>query len=282
MLSWLLLAASLACAAPSVTVSARRLAPGEAALIVVSGQAPDRSPRGVLGGRALEFQRGRNGAWVALTGFDLEESTGPKRLELELVAKEGHPHFWAEDVIVEAKAYPTQEVTVEQKYVTPSPEEEARAEAESKLLRAVYAASPAEALFRGGFRSPIPGALSGRFGERRVFNGVPKSPHTGADLRAKKGVPVKAAAGGKVVVAQDLFYSGRTVVVDHGLGLLSVYAHLSRVDVAAGQQVERGTRLGLVGATGRVSGPHLHWGVKLRHARVDPFSLVALPLSRYY
>ena len=277
--------AALVCAAasaaePRVTVATRGAAPGESALIVVEGQPKGVAPEGTLGGAELRFWPGRHGAWLAFAGFDLDASTGPERLELEL-SEGGKPHYWSGQVIVEPKAYPTQEVKVEQKYVTPPKADEERAEKEARLLARLYAERTPKPLFKGAFVSPIPGALSSRFGERRIFNGVPKSPHGGADLRAKQGVPVKAAAGGRVALAEDLFYSGNTVILDHGLGLFTIYAHLSRVDVKQGQVVSRGKRLGLVGATGRVSGPHLHWGAKLLGARVDPFSLVQLPLAKY-
>lgn len=276
----LLLPVFCAAAEPRVTVATRGAAPGESALIVVEGETKGAPPTGTLGGEKLRFWPGKHGAWLAFAGFDLDVSTGPRRLELTLSGDGGKPHFWSGQVIVEPKAYPTQEVKVEQKYVTPPKADEERAEKEARILARLYAERSPK-LFKGAFISPIPGALSSRFGERRIFNGVPKSPHGGADLRAKQGVPVKAAAGGRVVLAEDLFYSGNTVILDHGLGLFTIYAHLSRVDVKQGQLVSRGKRLGLVGATGRVSGPHLHWGAKLLGARVDPFSLVDLPLAKY-
>lgn len=277
----LLLPAVCAAAEPRVTVATRGAAPGESALIVVEGTPKGVEPSGTLGGAKLQFWRGRHGAWLAFAGFDLDVSTGAQRLELDLAGDRGKPHYWSQQVVVEPKAYPTQEVKVEQKYVTPPKADEERAEKEARLLARLYAERTPKPLFSGAFVSPIPGAVSSRFGERRIFNGVPKAPHGGADLRAKQGVPVKAAAGGRVVLTEDLFYSGNTVILDHGLGLYTIYCHLSRIDVKQGQVVSRGKRLGLVGATGRVSGPHLHWGAKLRGARVDPFSLVDLPLAKY-
>jgi murein DD-endopeptidase MepM/ murein hydrolase activator NlpD len=123
--------------------------------------------------------------------------------------------------------------------------------------------------------APIPGAKDGRnFGHRRVFNGQPRSPHSGADLRAAKGTPVYAANRGRVVLAKNLFYSGNTVFIDHGLGLYTTYLHFSEIKVEPGEIVERGQLIGLAGATGRVTGPHLHWGVRIVDARVDPFSLL--------
>jgi murein DD-endopeptidase MepM/ murein hydrolase activator NlpD len=109
-----------------------------------------------------------------------------------------------------------------------------------------------------------------------VFNGEPRAPHNGADLRAKTGTPIRSANRGRVVLAKELFFTGNTVIVDHGLGIYLLYAHLSRIDVKPGATVDNGQVIGLSGATGRVTGPHLHWGVRIQGARVNPFSLVDL------
>lgn len=275
MLLLLLLEAALFAAEPRVEVQSRATAPGEAVLIAVKGGTG--TPRGRLAGSDLNFEPGRSGSYFALSAFDLEAATGSVRLELEIPTADG-PHLWSSELSVEAKEFPRQELTVEDKYVALAPADEARADREAARLKAVFA-EVSKPLRARRFASPIPGAVSGRFGERRVFNGVPKSPHSGADLKAKAGAPVKAPADGRVALVGALFYSGKTVVLDHGLGLYTVYAHLSRVDVKPGQLVKAGRRLGAVGATGRVTGPHLHWGARLRGARVDPFSLVALPLA---
>ena len=267
-------------AQPRVDVLSRgEPAPGEAVLIVAYDQT--RVPTGRLGAAPLLFVKGRSGTYVALAGFDIDVATGPARLELELTDVGGSPHLWSSAVLVSSKAFPSEELAVDDKFVRLNKADEDRSEAEARMLKKVYAVERPQALFTGSFVSPIPGAISARFGERRIFNGMPKSPHSGADLRAKAGTPIACPAGGRVVLAQDLFYSGNTVVVEHGLGLYSIYAHLSRVDVKLGQQVVRGARLGLVGATGRVTGPHLHWGVKFRGARIDPYSIVELPLAKY-
>ena len=122
---------------------------------------------------------------------------------------------------------------------------------------------------------PLPGVTGGRnFGHRRVFNGQPRAPHSGADLSAATGTPVRAANRGRVVLAKNLFFSGNAVFIDHGLGVYSVYLHLSEIGVEPGAMVGRGDVVGLAGATGRVTGPHLHWGVRVLDARVDPFSLL--------
>jgi murein DD-endopeptidase MepM/ murein hydrolase activator NlpD len=120
---------------------------------------------------------------------------------------------------------------------------------------------------------PVPGKPTGIFGERRFFNGQPRSPHPGLDLKAATGTPVLAAGAGRVALACDLYWTGGTVVIDHGGGLFTVYGHLSKVEVAEGTVVEAGARVGLSGATGRVTGPHLHWGAKIGDVPVDPRAL---------
>jgi murein DD-endopeptidase MepM/ murein hydrolase activator NlpD len=124
--------------------------------------------------------------------------------------------------------------------------------------------------------SPIPGGVGSNFGKKRVFNGESRNPHNGADLRATTGTPIRSTNRGRVVLAKDLFFTGNTVIVDHGLGIYTLYAHLSRIQVEKDSIVDRGQVVGLAGATGRVTGPHLHWGARVQTARVDPFSLVNL------
>jgi murein DD-endopeptidase MepM/ murein hydrolase activator NlpD len=132
-------------------------------------------------------------------------------------------------------------------------------------------------LWTGPFQVPLDGGGPGRnFGHRRVFNGQPRAPHGGADLRASVGTPVRAANRGRVVLAEDLFFSGNAVFLDHGFGLYTVYLHLSEMRKKPGDVVEAGEVLGLAGATGRVTGPHLHWGARILDARVDPFTLPGL------
>ena len=114
------------------------------------------------------------------------------------------------------------------------------------------------------------------FGTRSVFNGQPRSPHSGADFRSPEGTPIKAPNAGRIVVARNMYFSGNTVVIDHGLGCFSLLAHLSAFDVHEGESVSAGQLIGRVGATGRVTGPHLHWAVRIANARVDPLSVLAL------
>jgi len=131
-------------------------------------------------------------------------------------------------------------------------------------------------LWSGPFVRPVPDAANSAFGTRSVFNGEPRSPHSGADFSSQPGTPVKSPNAGRVVLAGDLYFTGNTVVIDHGAGLLSLFAHLRAITVRESDSVTAGTVIGEVGATGRVTGPHLHWTVRLNGARVDPMSLLAV------
>lgn len=219
----------------------------------------------------------RSASWVALLGVDLDARPGPHAAEITLEYDDGRRRKLTESVEVAHRDYPTTALTVAPKYVEPSPKDLARAKKESAEISRIYARVTPEAYWTEPFESPLPGVRGGRnFGHRRVFNGEPRAPHSGADLAARTGTPVRAANRGRVVLAADLFFSGNSVFIDHGQGVYSVYLHLSKIEVRPGTMVERGQRIGLSGATGRVTGPHLHWGVRVLDARVDPFSLLDL------
>jgi murein DD-endopeptidase MepM/ murein hydrolase activator NlpD len=165
---------------------------------------------------------------------------------------------------------------VADEYVQLSPANLARATREAKEIDQIHKTITPMILWTEPFKSPIAGETGANFGHRRIFNGEPRAPHAGADLKASTGTPIHSANRGRVVLAKNLFFTGNTVIVDHGLGIYTLYAHLSRIDVKKDAMVEHGQVVGLAGATGRVTGPHLHWGARVQDARVDPFSLVNL------
>jgi murein DD-endopeptidase MepM/ murein hydrolase activator NlpD len=150
----------------------------------------------------------------------------------------------------------------------------ARIAEESKILAGLFRTPSDVRLWRDGAVRPVEGVAVSGFGVRSVLNGEPRGAHTGLDLAAGTGTPVHAPTPGVVVAARAFYFSGNTVILDHGQGLYSTMAHLSVIDVRAGEKVAQGTLLGKVGATGRVTGPHLHWAVRLHGARVDPLSLL--------
>jgi murein DD-endopeptidase MepM/ murein hydrolase activator NlpD len=229
----------------------------------------------------LGFFRASAGTYLALLGFDLEIATGTYRLEVETLAPAGTRHPWSRELAVEYKAFPTRKITVDQKYVTPKEDDNELAEREMARLTKILSDFTTGNYLLENFSTPVPKTRPSNFGERRIFNGIPKSPHSGVDLRAPMGTPVRAPAGGKVVLAAEFFYQGKIVAIDHGYGLFSYYMHLSEIPVKEGTVVSRGDLIGKVGRTGRASGPHLHWSVRVNSARVDPFSLLSLNLERY-
>jgi murein DD-endopeptidase MepM/ murein hydrolase activator NlpD len=266
----------------SVDVEARAFAPGEFFVVAVRDGEDKTPPRGRFGKQDLEFFRAKQpGLWLAFGGIDVEAKPGKEKLSVDVPTPAGTKP-WSKDIAVKPKKFKTRTLKVDQNFVTPKKADEDRANAEAAEVKAIYARRTPELFFHEDFVSPIPGAVVSHFGERSVFNGVPKAPHAGADLRAAQGTPIKAPAGGKVVLAKELFYSGNTVILDHGYGIYTLYAHMSRIDVHDGDLVTQGQVLGLVGMTGRVTGPHLHWGLKVGGVdRVDPFSLTALDLSKW-
>jgi murein DD-endopeptidase MepM/ murein hydrolase activator NlpD len=229
--------------------------------------------------RGIPYVR-RASQWMTVVGVDLDTEAGEYPAEIELTFGDGRTLMRTDTIEVRSKDFPTTELTVAPGYVELSAENQERTARERREIAAVYASLTPEAHWSEPFIVPIPGVEGGRnFGHRRVFNGQPRAPHSGADLRAATGTEIRAANAGQVVLAKNLFFSGNAVFIDHGLGVYTTYLHLSEIDVAVGDEVARGQVIGLAGATGRVTGPHLHWGVRVLDARVDPFSLLSLSTS---
>lgn len=159
--------------------------------------------------------------------------------------------------------------------VSPSPKDLVRIRADARLIKAARKRDSAEPGIAAAFVWPVVGRISGIYGSQRILNGKPRAPHRGVDIAAPAGTPVGAMAAGVVsLAAPDMYFTGNTVMIDHGYGLHSVYAHLSELDVKVGQAVEQGQPIGRIGATGRATGPHLHWGVYWFDQALDPALLV--------
>ena len=249
------------------------------AAIVVSAAPGAREVSGTLVGRALAFFP-YPGGHAALAGVDLEARPGRVPWTVTVVDAAGGTRVARGTVTVRARSFPVQRLTLPKGQVDLDPETERRAEREAARLAALFAAASPERLWRGRFARPLPGGGSATaFGSRRIINGQPRMPHGGSDYAAERGTPVHAANRGRVALVDEFFFPGRFVALDHGLGLYTLYMHLERVDVAEGALVERGATIGAVGSSGRATGPHLHFGVQMGRARIDPESLLAAPLA---
>lgn len=245
---------------------------------------------GTLGGVPLTFfppadaaNRGPDPGWyrqAAVIGLDVDMPAGPRNWTLEIREEDSPPQRIAGQLTVAARSFNVQRLTLPSGMVDLDPETERRASSESERLRAVYRTVTPERLWRGRFGKPVSGDEPGTgFGARRIINGQARAPHTGVDYAAPTGAPVFAANAGRIALVAEFFFPGRLVIIDHGLGLHTLYFHLDSVSVAEGQMVERGQGIGTVGATGRATGPHLHFGVHVGPARVDPMALLALELD---
>jgi murein DD-endopeptidase MepM/ murein hydrolase activator NlpD len=277
----LLVLAGVLTAAPApqlaigLTVAARALHPGELVLVTITTSEPVAEVRGRAFGRALTAWRVNGTTWRALAGIDLDIEPGAHAVTVE-AGPRAAPARATRSLEVAAKRFPTRRLTVNPTYVNPPATVLARIEEEAKRLAAIWRESAASPLWNDAFTAPVPERANSAFGTRSIFNGQPRSPHGGADFPSPAGTPIRAPNAGRVVLADDLYYTGQTVAIDHGLGLVSLFAHLSAIDVAQGATVERGAVVGRVGATGRVTGAHLHWTVRAAGARVDPLSLLAV------
>lgn len=263
-------------ARPALTLAtrARAIQPGELVLVTATGAAPIERVRARAFGRDFAAFKVDAKTWQVLVGIDLTTAPGAYSVVVEAASASGSALTATHTLKVGAKAFPTRTLTVDDAFVNPPETAAARIADDAKALERCWANPSPERLWTGAFVRPVPQEANSAFGSRSVFNGQARNPHSGADFRSPAGQAVKAPNAGRVVLAKDLYYSGGTVVIDHGLGLFSLFAHLSSIDVKDGATVAAGDVVGKVGATGRVTGPHLHWMVRITGARIDPLALL--------
>jgi murein DD-endopeptidase MepM/ murein hydrolase activator NlpD len=242
---------------------------------VPAGDLAGPSPQVYYGGRrALVAAQGDS--WVALVGIPLSAKAGRHEVTIKTADRTRQAAF-----SVSMKEYPAQRITLKNTHmVNPEPEDLERIKADRVAIDAALATWTEQDTVDTDFVSPVEGKLTSLFGLRRFFNKQARSPHSGVDIAAPAGKPVKAPACARVISTGNYFYNGKTVFLDHGQGLISAYFHMNEVKVRAGQKLERGDLLGTVGATGRATGPHLHWSIYLNGAQVDPTLFIAADLPR--
>lgn len=242
--------------------------PGGIALIEIPGG--ELAPTALIDARRAAVIRSGD-RWLAIVGIALSTKPGPHALKVATGKETVDVPFQVTD-----KHYRTQHLTLKnERQVNPAPDDLKRIESETKrsntaLSKFTTGGTPAFAL-----QAPVAGERSDSYGSRRFFNGQPRNPHSGMDIAAAKGTPIHAPASGTVVEAGNFFFNGNTLFIDHGYGLVTMYCHLDEIKVKVGDRLAAGDLLGTVGATGRVTGPHLHWGVAMNRAMVDPALFLA-------
>ena len=262
-----------------VSWSPQRLAVGSPCLFTVEISVLPISVNGKWQERDLTFFPSENHhVWYALAGIDVAARPGRYTLQLEATLPGGKVIREQRRLLIARPRFATEALRVPDQFVEPDAEARVHIAADEQLKKTAFSHSAPRIEWSGNFRPPIDSSVSEAFGTRRTFNGKLASIHRGLDYRAAPGSPVVAANSGEVVLARELFYEGKCVIIDHGQQFMSIYMHLSQVDVSEGQKVEKGQEIGLSGATGRVTGPHLHTAVRWQGSYLDPAKLWALPL----
>ncbi|HDZ62678.1 MAG TPA: M23 family metallopeptidase [Nitrospirae bacterium] len=246
--------------------------PGDSFMVKVTGLYDSGDPEAVLDNRTLYFSRCGRGCYVAVSAIGLDTKAG--KYDIRLSAGELNATL---ELIVRDANFPTINLTLPDNKVFLNPEDLKRAQKEAEKLKSIWK-KISERLWAGNFVLPIENETSTAFGTKRIMNEKKTSIHKGVDFRGKKGEPVKAFNNGKVVIADDLFFGGNTLILDHGQGIFSIYMHLSKINVSPEDMVSKGDVVGFVGSSGRATGPHLHFGVKVQEINSNPMSFMKLDL----
>lgn len=247
------------------------ISPGDPFVLRVTGT-DDRVPVASLKKKKFRFSRDGDDGFVAIGAVDVTAKPGTYFLAVAAGGRKKKIKLTVEQTV-----FPTQKLTLPKDKVSLSREDARRVKREARILKKLFA-KVSERIWQGGFIMPLPNEISTEFGTKRTMNRKWTVIHKGLDIRGREGEEIRAANDGRVVLAEELFYGGNTVVLDHGQGIYTVYMHLSRFDVGIADPVSKGEVIGLVGMTGRATGPHLHFGVKVMSMNANPVSLVELPL----
>lgn len=252
--------------------------PGSVLIVRLTGAR--NTPGGQLGQSYLTFSETGNGRHVALVGIDMEAKPGSLPWRVEVVDRGKRLRMLTGRLRIRPREFPVQRLTLPKEKVELDDETLRRVEVEAARTKEVLTRTADRRLWRGPFLHPLrEGGAFEAFGHRRIINGLPRMPHSGGDISVPAGTPILAPNAGRVAMVDEQFFAGRMVILDHGLGLYTMFLHMEDVSAKPDQAVEKGQPIGTVGATGRATGPHLHFGVRLGAARVDPESLLVLPLT---
>jgi murein DD-endopeptidase MepM/ murein hydrolase activator NlpD len=256
-----------------VEVSPQELFPGDPFVIKVSGVDASQKMTASIAAKKIPLGSCGDECAVGIGVVDPDMTPG----NIVVVTQVG-PQTQSTTLSVKKAEYPEQHLKLPEKQVTLSPEDLARTKKEAEKLKALWQLST-DRLFQGGFIIPLPNPVSTVYGARRIFNNKTTNIHGGIDIKGSRGEEVRASNRGRIVLAEDLFFGGNTVVIDHGLGIYTVYMHLDRFAALHGQLVSKGDVIGFVGSSGRSTGPHLHFGAKIMATNANPLSLTKLKLE---
>jgi Peptidase family M23 len=262
-----------------VRLSYRALQPGEPILVSLESDGTIRSASVSFQGHQSDLAPGpQKRTFLAFVGIDVQAKAGPVVLAVKLLKPGGLVETVRKDLLITEKAFPSTRLTLAPQYVTPPASAQGRIKREAEIVALATSVITPAWLGDGPFVAPSGAPSWSNFGQRRLNNDIVQSIHSGLDLRVPFGGPIRAANAGRVVLAADLYMGGKTVIIDHGLGVFSSYGHMSKLLVKRGEAVKKGQIVGLCGSTGRSTGPHLHWSFKVLDARVDPEAMLRLPL----
>lgn len=261
----------------TVDLVCRAFEPGEVIVVAIKDDPSVKDAWIRFLGRRYPMGKGETSSvLLAFIGLDLGLKQGSYEMEIFIDKVLGEREYIKKQISILAKEFPLKKLWVNEKFVTPPPEFKERIRREREIIKVIYGITTELWLGKGFFILPSSGEAVPNFGERRIFNNKPRSPHRGIDIKVPYGAPVKASNSGRVVLASDLYFAGKTVIIDHGMSVFTMYCHFSKFRVKRGMLVKKGEIIGEIGATGRVTGPHLHWGVKVSGISVDPFSILSL------
>jgi murein DD-endopeptidase MepM/ murein hydrolase activator NlpD len=265
-----------------IRLTYRSLQPGEPILVFLDGNSTVRTATVTFLGQTAELrpvQVAADGKSVfALLGIDVETKPGSYVMTVKVRKAGGLVEEIRKDLVIAGREFASTKLQLNPDYVTPPASVRERIKREAELVALAMSVVTPEWLGEGAFARPHDAPSWSNFGQRRLNNNVVQSLHTGLDLRVPFGEPIAASNTGRVVMASDLYLGGKTVIIDHGLGVFSTYGHMSKLLVKRGESVKKGQTIGLCGTTGRSTGPHLHWSFKIFNARIDPDAMLRLPL----
>jgi len=256
-----------------VTLTPSTIGQGEVALLSIQKLGKAKPKVIWMGKKITLLSDNKNDAWAGFIGADLTKKPGRYKIKITL-SDSNRPH--AITVSVLSRDYGSRRLTLPKEMVELDAATLKRVIEESKTVKGLFISSDTYPLWMGKWIRPVPGMIVSPFGCRCIINGMERSPHSGVDLKAAEGDPIKATNRGIVALVAHLFFSGLSIVIDHGGGIQSMYFHLSKDFVKVGQVVEKGTIIGLAGSSGRVTGPHLHFGIRLNNGRIDPIKLIEI------